>query len=144
MALRENDPFRNFRFRLEVGDIQQAGFSEVSGIDASIDVIDYRVGNDPTHNRKLSGLTKFSNITLKWGITNSVDMYTWIENAINGNVERKDVTIVAIDEEGNDAATWVITSAWPSKYTGPSFDAKGNAVAIESLELAHEGMKRTA
>ena len=144
MAIRENDPFRNFRFRVEIDGLQQAGFSDISGVDASIDVVEYRVGNDPTHMRKLSGLTKYSNISLKWGATNSVEMYQWIENAINGNVERKNITIIAINEEGADIATWVVTDAWPCKYTGPSFDAKGNAVSIESLELAHEGLKRTA
>lgn len=145
MPVREGDPLRNYRFRVEIEGITQAGFSEVSGIDTSIDVVEYRVGNDPTHLRKLSGLTKFSNITLKWGILTTLDMYTWIDTAVSsGDVQRKQVTIVAVDEAGADKATWVISQAWPFKYTGPSFDAKGNAVALESLELTHEGIKRTA
>jgi phage tail-like protein len=144
MPVRENDPLRNFRFRVEVDGITQAGFSEVSGIDTSLDVVEYRVGNDPTHLRKLSGLTKFSNITLKWGITTSMDLFTWIDSAVTGDIQRKAVTIISIDEEGNDKATWVVSEAWPAKYTGPSFDAKGNAVGLETLELAHEGIKRTA
>jgi phage tail-like protein len=144
MAMRENDPFRSFRFRVEIDGINQAGFTDVSGIDTSIEAIDYRVGNDPTHSRKLSGLTKFSNITLKWGATNSIDMYTWIMNAMEGQVERKNIAIHAMDEEGGDIATWTVEAAWPIKYTGPTFEAKGNNVAMEQLELAHEGIKRTA
>ncbi|MCX7746440.1 MAG: phage tail protein [Clostridia bacterium] len=144
MAMRENDPFRNFRFRVEIDGINQAGFTDVSGIDATIDPIEYRVGNDPTHFRKLSGLTKYSNIVLKWGSTNSLDMYNWIQSALEGKIERKNIAIHAMDEEGGDVATWSVEAAWPQKYTGPTFDSKGNAVAIEQLDLAHEGIKRTA
>ncbi|GBF34827.1 hypothetical protein DCCM_3947 [Desulfocucumis palustris] len=138
------DPYRNFRFRVEVEGIEQAGFSEVTGFDASIDVIEYREGNEVITPRKLPGLAKYSNITLKWGVTDSMDMYNWISSAIEGTVERKTVTIIAIDEEGNDVATWQVIEAWPAKYTAPDFNGTGSEVAIESLELAHEGMTRTA
>lgn len=138
------DPYRNFRFRVEVDGIQQAGFSEVTGFDASIDVIEYREGNEVTTPRKLPGLTKYSNITLKWGVTDSMDMYNWMAEAVNGTIERKTVTLIAIDEEGNDVATWQIIEAWPAKYTAPDFNGTGAEVAIESLELAHEGLTRTA
>ena len=69
-----NDPLRNFRFRLEIDGITPAGFSEASGFDVSIDAIDYREGNEPTHVRKLPGLTKYGNVTLKWGITDSMHL----------------------------------------------------------------------
>ncbi|MCG9968453.1 phage tail protein [Pelotomaculum terephthalicicum JT] len=137
------DPYRGFRYRVEIEGIQQAGFSEVSGFSTSVDIIEYREGNENTTPRKLPGLTKYGNITLKWGVTDSVDMYKWIENAVNGTIERKSVTIIAIDEAGTDVATWQIIEAWPTKYTAPNFNAKGNEVAIESLELAHEGLTRT-
>lgn len=138
------DPYRGFRYRVEIEGITQAGFSEVSGYNTSLDVIEYREGNERTTPRKLPGLTKYGNITLKWGVTDSMDMYKWIENAVNGKIERKTVTIISINEEGTDVATWQIIEAWPAKYTAPNFNAKGNEVAIESLELAHEGLTRTA
>lgn len=137
------DPYRNFRFRVEVDGIQQFGFSEVSGFDASINVIEYREGNEVTTTRKLPGLTKYGNITLKWGVTDSMDMYNWLSSAVQGQIQRKNVTIVALDEEGNDVATWQVIEAWPSHYTAPNFNGQGNEVAIEQLEIAHEGMTRT-
>jgi phage tail-like protein len=139
-----NDPYRNFRFRVEIEGLQQAGFSEVSGFDASFDVVQYREGNEVITPRKLPGLARYGNITLKWGATESMEMYEWIQECIQGTVERKTVTIIAIDEEGNDVATWQVIEAWPTRYTAPSFNGQGSEVAIELLELAHEGMTRTA
>lgn len=137
------DPYRSFRFRVEIEGITQAGFREVSGFDASLDVVEYREGNQEITPRKLPGLAKYSNITLKWGVTDSMDMYKWIEDAIAGTVERKTVTIIAINETGDDVATWQVIEAWPTKYTAADFNATASEVAIETLELAHEGMKRT-
>lgn len=142
MTGERNDPYRNFRFRVEIEGIQQAGFSEVSGYDASLDVIEYREGDDETTPRKLPGLTKYGNITLKWGVTDSDDMYKWMAECIEGKIERKTITIVALDEEGDDAASWVINEAWPTRYTAPDFNGTGAEVAIELLEVAHEGMER--
>jgi phage tail-like protein len=136
------DPYRNFRFRVEVDGIQQAGFSEVTGYDASIEVIEYREGNENTTPRKLPGLTKYGNITLKTGVTASMDLYNWIKDCTEGKITRKNVTIVAQDEAGQDVATWKVSEAWPTKYTAPNFNALGKEVAIETLEIAHEGMKR--
>lgn len=138
------DPYRNFRFRVEIDGIQQAGFSEVSGFDATVEVIEYREGNDPIHSKKLPGLAKYGNITLKWGITDSMDIYNWHKAIIDGNVIRKNLSIIAIDEAGNDKARWNISNAWPSKYDPPDFNAKGNEVAIETLEIVHEGMVRVS
>jgi phage tail-like protein len=136
------DPLRNFRFRLEIDGIQQAGFSEVTGFDATVEPVEYREGTDPKHVRKLSGLVKYGNISLKWGITDSKDIYEWFKAGVDGYVIRKNIAIVAVDEAGNDKARWEIQEAWPTKYDPPDFNAKGNDIAIESLEIVHEGMKR--
>ncbi len=139
-----NDPFRNFRFRLEVGDLQQAGFSDASGFDVTVDPIDYREGNEETRVRKLPGLTKYGNVTLKWGITDSTELYDWHRQIVEGDIQRKNVAIVVIDESGADKARWEIAEAWPSKYDPMDLNAKGNETAIETLELCNEGVKRTA
>lgn len=136
------DPLRNFRFRLEIDSIQQAGFSDVTGFDSSVEPIDYREGTDEKHVRKLPGITKYSPISLKWGITDSMDLYNWHLAGVNGAAVRKNVAIIALDEAGNDKARWEIKMAWPSKYKGPDFNAKGNDVAIETMELVHEGIVR--
>lgn len=139
-----NDPLRNFRFRLEIDSIQQAGFSEVSGFDITVDPIDYREGPESTHVRKLPGLTKYGNVTLKWGITDSTELYDWHRQIVDGDIQRKNVAIVVIDESGQDKGRWEIVEAWPTKYDAMDLNAKGNDVSIETLELCNEGVQRTA
>jgi phage tail-like protein len=136
------DPYRQFRFRID--GIDQAGFSECTFADTTTDPVEYREGDEPPIFRKLSGLTKFGNITLKWGITDSMKLYEWRKNVIEHGAEgeRKDVSIVLIDEAGNDKSRWDIVRAWPSKYDPPDFSGKGNEVAIETLEIVHEGFTR--
>lgn len=141
MATRK-DPIRNFRFRLEIDGIQQAGFSEVSGFDITVDPIDYREGTDPTHVRKLTGLTKYGNVTLKWGVTTSMELYNWHRQIVDGDIVRKNITIVSVNEIGDDVNRWEVVDAWPSKYDPMDFNAKGNDVGIEMLEIANEGVKR--
>lgn len=138
------DPYRNFRFRVEVEGLEQAGFSEVSGFEATFDVVEYREGNELITPRKLPGLIKYGNITLKWGTTESMELYEWLQECAEGTIERKTITIIALDEEGEDVATWQVIEAWPVKYTAPTFNGTGNEVALELLEFAHEGLTRTA
>lgn len=142
-----NDPLRNFRYRLEIDNITQAGFSEVAIAETTIDAVEYREGTDPPHVRKLSGLTKYGNITLKWGLTsggNALDLFKWHNDVSVGLVKerRKNVAIVVQDEAGTDSARFVITDAWPVKYDPSDLNAKGNEVLIELLELANEGIER--
>jgi phage tail-like protein len=139
-----NDPLRNFRFRLEIGGINEAHFSEVTGFDIQTDAIDYREGDEPTHVRKLPGLTKFGNVTLKRGITDSMDLYNWYKDVVAGKIRRETVAIVVIDEKGDDKARFQIADAWPCKYDPMDLNAKGNDVSIETLELCNEGVERTA
>jgi phage tail-like protein len=138
------DPLRNFRFRVEIDGIQQAGFSEVSGFDVTVDPIDYREGTDPTHVRKLTGLTKYGNITLKWGVTDSMLLHDWHRQIVDGDIQRKNIAIVVVDETGADKARWEIVEAWPTKYDPTDLNAKGNDVSIETLEIVNEGVVRTA
>ncbi|ARU62619.1 phage tail-like protein [Tumebacillus sp. BK434] len=138
------DPYRKFRFKVEYDGIVSAGFSEVSGYDASVDVVEYREGTEVTTPRKLPGLTKYGNITLKRGMTDNMELFNWIFQYIEkGEIVRKSITITVMDEKGADAAAFQIINAWPMKYTGPDLNATASEVTIESLEIAHEGMKRT-
>ena len=143
------DPIRNFRYRLEIDNITQAGFSEVHISETTIDVVEYREGNDPPHTRKLSGLTKYGNVTLKRGMTagtGALDLLKWHDTISKGFIKenRKDVTVIVYDEAGQQqAARFVISAAWPTKYHHTDFTGKGNEVIIELLELANEGIERT-
>lgn len=140
-----NDPYRNFRFKVEIDGIKIASFAEATIPDTTTDSVDYREGMDLPHQRKLSGLTKYGNITLKKGLTDSMDLYNWRKQVEDSGAikARKSISLTLIDEEGNDKSRWDIIEAWPTKYTPSGFDAKGNAVVIESFELVHEGIKRT-
>jgi phage tail-like protein len=138
------DPLRNFKFRLEIDGIQQAAFSDVAIGETTTDAVDYREGNEPNHVRKLSGLNKYGNITLKWGVTDSLELFNWHKQIVAGQIasNRKKVAIVVQDEAGSDKARFVVTEAWPTKYDPSDLNGKGNEVFIETLELVNEGIER--
>ncbi|MFY9270316.1 MAG: phage tail protein [Candidatus Manganitrophaceae bacterium] len=136
------DPYRAYNFLVEIDGITQAGFQECGGLDVTTDPIDYREGTDPNHVRKLPGLNKYSPITLKRGITDSDELWKWRKTVIDGKVERKNGSIVLLDDTGTEKIRWNFANAWPSKWSGPSFNATGNSVAVESLELTHEEVKK--
>jgi phage tail-like protein len=137
------DPYRAYNFLVEIDGITRAGFRECSGLDSSQAPIEYREGNDvPLTARKLPGLVKYSNIILKWGMTDDAELWEWHEKVTSGKVERKNLSIVLLDDAREEKARWNLNDAWPTKWTGPSFNATGTDVAIESLEIVHEGVKK--
>lgn len=137
-------PHGRFNYKVEIDGLEAGGFSEVTGFDASIDVIEYREGDAVQTPMKLPGLKKYSNITLKQGLVDSMVLYEWIAAGLEGDVERKTLTITLLDIAGSPAASWQIINAWPIKYTAPDFNATSSEVAIETLEIAHEGMTRVS
>ena len=140
------DPYRNYRFRVEIDGIQTAAFSEATIPDSSTDPVEYREGTDPTTQRKLSGLTKYGNITLKKGLTDSMELYEWRKKVEQTGAAgaRKNIYLILIDEAGDDKARWDIVEAWPTKYDPSDFSAKGNEVVIETIEIVHEGVTRVS
>ena len=137
-----NDPYRSYNFLVEIGGITRAGFRECSGLESTQDPIEYREGNEGLTVRKIPGLNTYSNITLNRGITNDAELWEWRQKAADGKVERQDGSIVLLDDTGEERARWNF-HGWPSKWTGPSLNATSNEVAIETLEIAHEGITRT-
>lgn len=137
-------PHGKFRYKVEIDGLDAGGFSEVTGFDASIDVIEYREGDMVTTPMKLPGLKKYGNITLKQGLADSIVMYQWLIAGVEGAVQRKTITVTLLDEEGAPAASWQVINAWPTKYTAPDFNATASEVAIETVEIAHEGMTRVS
>jgi phage tail-like protein len=136
------DPYRTYNFRVEIDGITRAGFRECSGLDTSQDPIDYREGTDALTARKLPGLVKYSSISLKWGITDDDELWAWRKQAMDGKVARKNGSIVLMDTAGVEKLRWNFREGWPTKWTGPSFNATGNEVAIETLEIVHEGVEK--
>ena len=137
-------PYGKFRYKVEIDGLEAGGFSEASGFDASIDVIEYREGDMVQTPMKLPGLKKYGNITLKQGVADSMVMYEWRIAGVEGEVERKTITITILDETETATASWQVINAWPAKYTAPDFNATASEVAIETLEIAHEGMTRVS
>ena len=140
------DPLRNFRYRLEIDEIDEAGFSEVTIGDLSTDPIEYREGDEPTTVRKLNGLNKYANITLKWGVTESTALADWhqlvVDDATVLDDARRTVVIRVQNEAGEDKAAFEVTKAWPCKYDPSDLNATGNEVAVDTLELCNEGIRR--
>lgn len=135
------DPYHGFNFRVEIDGIVSGSFSEVSGLEIEVEVVEHREGDEPGPLRKSPGLTKYPNITLKRGFVGSNELWTWIAQAKNGRPERKDGAVILFDDAHQEVARWVFSRGWPCKWTGPSLQASANEVALETLEIAHEGLE---
>ena len=142
--LRDN-PHSAFNFQVVIDGLDdanmRAGFSEVGGLGAEIVPVEYRQGNEPAIVRKTPGLQKYSNVTLKHGITGDLRLWNWMKQGLYGQVQRSNVTIVMLDEAQRPVMTFKLRDAWPVKYVGPALDASSSTVAIETIELCHEGLE---
>lgn len=136
------DPYSSFNFLVEIDGVARAAFQQVSGFDSTIDVVEHREGGDNTTMRKLPGMTKYSNLVLKWGMTDDMLLYEWHHQAIRGTIQRRNGSIILLDRRGEEVARWNFVNAWPTKYDGPDLNAETADAAIETLELAHEGVER--
>ena len=148
MATQLTDPTRGFRFKVEISGIQIASFSEASVPDINIETTDYREGTDPVYKRKLSGLTSYGNLTLKKGITDSMDLYNWhnlvVEKGSGGSGVQKNISLILIDASGGEKIRWNIINAWPIKYETTGLNASSNEVMVETLEVVVEYMVRAS
>jgi phage tail-like protein len=136
---KRNDPYRGFNFEVQLDNTPVAAFREAGGLSFTTEPVEYREGTDgPLSPRKLFGLRKFGNVTLKRGFTQSQDLWKWYKNILNGIADRRDGAIVLNDELHQPVLRWEFKAAWPTKWEGPAFNATSNDVAIESLELAVE------
>lgn len=136
-----NYPLTKFHFSLAWGGTN-IGFTEVTGLDVETEIIEYRQGASPDFSKlKMPGLQKFSNITLKRGIfLNDNEFYEWWKAVHVDPLVRRDITISLLDDSHSPVLVWEVKNAWPTKITGTDLKADGNEVAIETMELAHEGL----
>lgn len=135
-------PIPKFHFKVEMGDTE-IGFQEVTGLEMEIEFIEYRTGDDPTYlKQKIPGLKKHGNITLKKGVYAGDDSFwSWFKEVQTNAERREEVIIQLLDEEEAPVVTWTITNAFPVKVSGPDLKSDANEIAIESIELAHEGFE---
>lgn len=134
------DPYGGFNFLVEIDGVASAGFSGVSGLSAEIEPIDYREGSDPMTVRKLPGLRKFTNVTLTRGLTANRDLWQWFKTGLDGALQRRTVRIVLLDDDRTPVARWTLRAAWIARWEGPQLMAHRSDVAIEAIELVHEGL----
>lgn len=118
-----------------------AGFSECSGLDATVEIMDYREGGVNDYVHRFATRATYSNLTLKHGVIPlDDDLWTWHYNWVQGTGNRKDGLIVLLDDARTPAKIWKFRNGIPTKWVGPSLNASQSTVAIESLEIAHEGL----
>lgn len=134
-------PLPKFHFLVEWGG-QSIAFTEVSGLDVETEIIEYRDGASPEfHKRKMPGMVKYTNITLKRGtFLGDNDFYKWWDTTSLNQVERRDLTISLLNESHTPVIVWKVKKAFPVKVQSTDLKADGNEVAIESMEIAHEGL----
>jgi phage tail-like protein len=147
MAVYRDDPYSISNFVVVITGVFDDGYSvrgsftEVSGLDVTVTPIEYRNGSEDTTVRKMPGLRKFSNITLKRGVMGDLGFWTWIKSVLDGKVQRADGTITLLDESRTPVMQWRFRRGWPCHWTGPTLSATKNEVAIETLEICHEGLE---
>lgn len=139
-------PIPSFYFNVEVegndkGSKAKGSFTEVSGLTREIQTIDYRDGfTKSLVPRKIPGMPKFTNVTLKRGVfSQNLDFQNWLTSQKYNRIDRRTVTISLLDQDGNPLITWKLLKAYPVKIEGPTMKSDGSEVAMESMELVHEG-----
>src|SRR5690554_5237947 len=134
-------PLPKFHFQVEWGGVK-VGFTEVTGLDITSEVIEYRDGASPEYTPvKMPGQRKFSNITLKRGtFANDNQFYEWFNTVSLNTIERRDLIISLLNENHEPVVVWKVKNAWPTKVTPTDLKSDGNEVAMESVELVHEGL----
>jgi len=140
----DTDIFRNYNFTLDLGQGVVGGyFTQILGLSMSLDVYDYREGGAGPAVRKLPGRVNYGDVTLRWGMTQSRDMWTWMMSGVNGNVERREISIILLAPNGQDEQTrWNLHNAFVKDWNAGEMNATSNGVLIESMVLTYEGLER--
>jgi phage tail-like protein len=139
---KRNDPYGQFNFIVEIDGVIAGGFSECSGLSTDTNIIEYREGNENQGTvRKLPGLIRYTQISLRKGFTQNKKLWEWRKKVIDGKTQRTSGTITLLDEARQPALRWNFRQGWPSKWEGPALNGKTSEVAIEMLEIAHEGLE---
>lgn len=137
------DPYGDFNFRIEIGGVEQGHFTDCTNVGAKIDAIRYREGGNAQVEHRIPGRLEYGDVTLRYGLTSSMELWDWFLAAVNGQVERRNITIVTLQADGvTEAMRWNLLNCWPSAFRGAPLDAMGNEIAIEAVTLVYEGLER--
>jgi len=139
----QKEIYRNYNFILDLGAGPAGYFTSVGGLSVDIETIDFREGGGAPAVRKLAGRVSYGDVILKWGLTDSRELWEWLTTAMAGNVSRRHLSIILVEPNGKTEQTrWNLSDAWPCKWNGAELNALSNEAAIETLTLAHEGIER--
>lgn len=136
-------PYRSYNFKLNIQGVTEGHFTECTGLGVSVDVIRYREAGNDQQVRCLPGPVDYGDVILRYGLTDSRELWDWLMTAVDGRVERKNISILMLDAEGvNEVMRWNLINAWPSEWRGTMLDAMSREAAIESLTLVFESVDR--
>jgi phage tail-like protein len=139
----DTEIYRSYNFVLDIQNVTVGYFTEVNGLSVSVEAISYREGGAAPAVRKLPGRVEYGDVTLKWGMSDSTELWTWLMNVAAGNVERKEISIILLKPDGQQENTrWNLHQTWPRAWRGARLDALGHEVAYEHITLVHEGIER--
>jgi phage tail-like protein len=134
------EPLPSANFVVEIDGIIRSHYLSVSGLLSEVDVIEERDGADPRHSRKVPGSSHIHNLVLCWPTDDDRELNTWYQSVLDGQPVRRNGSIILFDGTGTPRVRWNFVNAWPVKWSGPSFQADGTDIAIESIELAIDGL----
>lgn len=139
----QNDPYRSYNFKLELNGLAEGHFTECSGLSVKTESIPYREAGNHQLIRHIPGPVEYAAVTLKYGLTTSRELWDWLMKTAEGNVERRNVSILLLDSQGdNEVMRWNLVDAWPSEWQGAALNASDKALAIESLTLVYDSLER--
>lgn len=137
-----HDPYSGYNFWVEWDGIVHAGFRECTGLNATRNIGKYREGTDKNlAQRQIPGLVSYGNVTLKRGITDNKELWIWHQKLQSGITDRRNVSIILANDQGEEKMRWNLESCWPTTWNAPDFNATSDEIAIETLELVHEGIR---
>ncbi|MDH6236119.1 phage tail protein [Cryobacterium sp. CG_9.6] len=136
------DPYRAYNFKLVIQSVVQGHFTRVEGLGVKIPRLLWREGGENATVRTLPGPVEYPPVTLRYGLTDSKELLTWLFASVNGRVERRNVSLAMLNDAGTaEVRRWNLIRAWPCEWSGAPLDALGKEIAIESLSLAYDQLK---
>lgn len=137
------DPYRAYNFKLLIEGVVEGHFTECSGLELRVEAIRYREAGSNQVVRRIPGRVEYGDVTLRYGLTDSLDLWSWLTTAVQGAVERKNISILMLASDGaSEAMRWNLLNAWPSEWRGAPLDALSQEVAVEQLTLVFDELDR--
>jgi phage tail-like protein len=137
------DPFRAYNFKLDISGVTEGHFTECSGLSVRVESIPYREAGNKQIVRHIPGPVEYASVTLRYGVTTSRELWEWLQSTVQGNVSRKNVSIILLDSQGNtEVMRWNLFDAWPSEWQGAALNASDRSLAIETLTLVFDSLER--